>query len=168
MTFLSQSTAKIYVTFHTDGLCFWLNCARSPVLDSLLAASLTFATTSWEVALSCATTRLVSEKANRTTPRTTRTLLVFMILPFQVSLGSRCYAQLPCSVNADLPWHFLGSGGSPASQGRLQRHDLRRTQTASRAQGQFHRVLIIIPTASWPRESRFCLLPAFSSAGTNS
>src|SRR5713226_5389082 len=82
MTFLSQSTAKIYVSFHTQGLCFWLNCARSPVLDSLLAASLTFATTSWEVALSCATTRLVSEKANRTTPRTTRTLLVFMILPF--------------------------------------------------------------------------------------
>src|SRR2546425_4457333 len=110
MTFLSQSTAKIYVSFHTHGLCFWLNCARSPVLDSLLAASLTFATTSWEVALSCATTRLVSEKANRTTPRTTRTLLVFMILPFQVSLGSRCYAQLPCSVNADLPWHFLGGG----------------------------------------------------------
>src|SRR2546425_13272620 len=65
MTFLSQSTAKIYVSFHTHGLCFWLNCARSPVLDSLLAASLTFATTSWEVALSCATTRLVSEKANR-------------------------------------------------------------------------------------------------------
>src|SRR6266849_1859185 len=83
MTFLSQSTAKIYVSFHTQGLCFWLNCARSPVLDSLLAASLTFATTSWEVALSCATTRLVSEKANRATPRTTRTLLVFMILPFQ-------------------------------------------------------------------------------------
>jgi len=58
--------------------------------------------------------------------------------------------------------------GSPASQGRLQRHDLRRTQTASRTQGQFHRVLIIIPTAIWPRESRFCLLPPFSSAGTNS
>src|SRR5713226_7811555 len=82
MTFLSQSTAKIYVSFHTHGLCFWLNCVKSPVLDSLLAASLTFATTSWEVALSCATTRLVSEKANRATPRTTRTLLVFMILPF--------------------------------------------------------------------------------------
>src|SRR2546425_10373088 len=82
MTFLSQSTAKIYVSFHTHGLCFWLNCARSPVLDSLLAASLTFATTFWEVALSCAPTRLVSEKANRAAPRTTWTLLVFMILAY--------------------------------------------------------------------------------------
>src|SRR5713226_5585469 len=129
MTFLSQSTAKIYVSFHTHGLCFWLNCARSPVLDSLLAASLTFATTSSEVALSCATTKLVSEKANRATARTTRTLLVFMILPFlmhrvlpvksavfvavtkgaQSSTGipgfkfcwaPESYAKLLCSVNA--------------------------------------------------------------------
>lgn len=54
MTFLSQSSTKMYVSFHIQGGCRSLNFVASPDFDRAAAASLTLATTSCAVALSCA------------------------------------------------------------------------------------------------------------------
>src|SRR6266853_1528500 len=78
MTFLSQSTTKIYVSFHTHGPCFWLNGTRSLFFDNVLAACLTLATTSRAVALSCPTATLGRATKRRATARTTRILPFFI------------------------------------------------------------------------------------------
>src|SRR5439155_12005626 len=58
--------------------CFWLNGARSPFFDKLLAACLTLATTSRAVALSCPTTTLGRAMTRRATASTTRILPFFI------------------------------------------------------------------------------------------
>src|SRR5437879_9359705 len=75
MTFLSQSTTKIYVSFHTHAPCFCLNGAKSPVFDQVLAACLTLATTCCGVALSCPAATAATKGA---TARTTRILPCFI------------------------------------------------------------------------------------------
>src|SRR5437870_2553924 len=81
-TFLSQSSTKIYVSFHTHGPCFCLNCAKSLVFDRVLAASLTLATTSSAVAFSCPTATLDRTTMSRATARATRILPLFIrVLP---------------------------------------------------------------------------------------
>jgi len=98
-----------------------------------------------------------------------------MILPFQVSLGSRCYAQLPCSVNADLPWHFLGGGtallikslgkieisrcqaaasvseGNTFSTGHQARHDPRKGAETAATAGLVRGSPETTPAATWTR-----------------
>src|SRR5712691_8336775 len=100
-TFLSQSSTKIYVSFHTHGPCFWLNCAKSPVFDRVLAASLTLATTSWAVALYCPTATLDRTTMSRATARATRILPLFIrVLPqpkflFDFENGKHCTPKSP-------------------------------------------------------------------------
>src|SRR5712691_12512186 len=95
-TFLSQSSTKIYVSFHTHGPCFWLNGAKSPVFDRVLAASLTLATTSSAVAFSCATATLDKATIRKATARATRILPLFIrVLPqpdflFDFENGKHC------------------------------------------------------------------------------
>src|ERR1017187_5202673 len=78
MTFLLQSWMKIYVSFHTHGPCFWLNCAKSPVFDRALAASLTLTMTSWAVALSCPTATVHRATLRKATATPAKILLLFI------------------------------------------------------------------------------------------
>src|SRR5712691_9212165 len=113
-TFLSQSSTKIYVSFHTHGACFWLNGAKSPVFDRVLAASLTLATTSWAVALSCPTATLDRATMRKATARTTRILLFFI----HVSLDDwRVGALVLWPVPGWFVWAKDESLWSPATPG---------------------------------------------------
>src|SRR5580658_4157929 len=78
MIFLLQSWMKIYVSFHTQGPCFWLNCAKSPDFDRALAASLTLTMTSWALALSCPTATVHKPTPRKATAIRAKILLLFI------------------------------------------------------------------------------------------